>query len=204
MSNDKKIDVVFNPYTAITADIKLTNRSAANRMLINDAFKGDGITPEMFKAIKKDAPANLVHVNHFAALNVAIIASFSAADRKTLNTPTKALQDGNEPGQKGAPPKKKPTDPACAAGTKRYIQQQIGAKRNDYMGSLNTYLNGPKKKGADDKTGDKTDDKTDDKTFCLESLNAIIKRLQKAEGVEFDAVSVIGFCQTALKTIAKD
>ena len=189
MSNAKK----FNAYTAITADVKLAIRSLANRVLINDAFKASGITPEMFKAIKKDAPANLVHVNHFAALNVAIIAGFSAAERKTLNTPTKALPDGNKPGQKGDA--KKP-----AAGTKRNIQQQIGAKRNDYMRSLDLYLNGPKKKGADDKTGDKTDDKT----FCLESLNAIIKRLQKAEGVEFDAVSVIGFCQTALKTIAKD
>ena len=193
MSNAKK----FNAYTAITADVKLAIRSLANRVLINDAFKASGITPAMFKAIKKDAPANLVHINHFAALNVAIIAGFSAAERTTLNTPTKALEDGNKPGQKGAAVKP-------AAGTKRYIQQQIGGKRNDYMRSLDLYLNGPKKKGADDKTGDKTGDKTDDTTFCLESLNAIIKRLQKAEGVSFDAVSVIGFCQTALKTIAKD
>ena len=177
MSNAKK----FNAYTAITADVKLAIRSLANRVLINDAFKASGITPEMFKAIKKDAPANLVHINHFAALNVAIIAGFSAAERKTLNTPTKALPDGNNPGQKGDA--KKP-----AAGTKRNIQQQIGAKRNDYMRSLDTYLNGPKKKGADDKTGDKTDDKTDDKTFCLERATAMLKRLQKAENAEFDIV----------------
>ena len=196
MSNDKK----FNPYTAITADIKLANRSLANRVLINDEFKASGITPAMFKAIKKDAPANLVHVNHFAALNVAIIASFSAADRKTLNTPTKALQDGNEPGQKGAPPKKKPTDPACAAGTKRYIQMQIGAKRNDYMGSLDTYLNGPekKKKGADDKTGDKTDDKT----FCLERATAMLKRLQKAEDAEFDIVETQAILVKLIKMLS--
>lgn len=173
MSNAKK----FNAYTAITADVKLANRSLANRLLINDAFKASGITPAMFKAIKKDAPANLKHVNHFAALNVAIIAGFSAAERKTLNTPTKALQDGNKPGQKGAATKP-------AAGTKRYIQQQVGAKRNDYMRSLDLYLNGPKKKGADDKSGDRVDDKT----FCLERATAMLKRLQKAEDAEFDII----------------
>jgi uncharacterized protein YaiI (UPF0178 family) len=86
----------------------------------------------------------------------AIVASFTVADQRLLDTPTKGLSDA----------KKK---------HKRYMQMQIGARVNDYKRGLERRLEGPAKKGADQ-------NRTTDRTFIEERLTAIIKRCEKAEG----------------------
>jgi hypothetical protein len=71
-------------------------------------------------------------------LKAAIVASFTVADQRLLDTPTKGLSDA----------KKK---------HKRYMQQQIGARVNDYKRGLERRLEGPAKKGADqNRTTDRT------------------------------------------------
>ena len=165
----------FNAYDAVTADVKASIKSASNRTLINDWFRANGVTPGMFKSPGKDGTA--AHVQHFAAINVAIVDGFSAADKRVIRADAKALKEGNKAGQKGDA--KNP-----APGTRRYVQQQIGAKRNDYMRAFAKYLGEDGSKGADQK-------KTDDKTFCIERVVAMKKRLEKSEGAPFDIPEVI-------------
>ena len=72
--------------------------------------------------------------------------------------------------------------------------QQIGARVNDYKRGLQRRLDGPSKRGADQK-------RTDDRTFCEERLVAIIKRVQKADDPGFDAVAMVAGAQALLKLV---
>ena len=65
---------------------------------------------------------------------------------------------------------------------RKYLQQQIGSRRNDFRKSFI-------RRTEDGKTGANT--RTDDKTFVSERLIAVKKRIEKAEELPFDAVSAI-------------
>jgi hypothetical protein len=155
----------------VTAHAKAETKTAGLMAKACDAFKADGITVPMFAAADKSDKA----VEFRDALKGAIVAAFTAADRKLLDTPTKAMSDKDK-------------------DRKRYVQQQIGARINDYKRAFERRLNGPAKKGADQK-------RTDDRTFCEERLVAIIKRLQKAEAPSFDAVAMVDGAQKLLNII---
>lgn len=155
----------------VTAHAKAAVKTEGLMSKACDAFKADGIAVAMFAAADKSDKA----VEFRDALKGAIVASFKAADQRLLETPTKGLSDAKK-------------------AQKRYLQQQIGARVNDYKRGLERRLNGPTKKGADQK-------RTDDRTFCEERLVAIIKRLQKAEDPGFDAVTMVTGAQAMLKII---
>jgi len=151
-----------NVFTLITAEGKAERKLAGGRVLINDAFKADGVKAQWFKTPGKDG--EVLHTRFFGLLNAAIIEGFEKVDQKLLAAPIKSLDDD----QKAA---------------RRTAQMQIGAKRNDYQTSYANYLSPePKTKGADKRT--------DDKTFCLERVAAMLKRLEKSEGAPFDIIEV--------------
>ena len=149
---------------AITAHAKADTKVASLMTFVCDGFIADKVSLEYFKSPKKDT-SDKVHVAFFGELNSAIVASFTASDRKLLTMPVKALSDDQKK-------------------QRRYTQQQIGARRNDYQRALNKRLNPTPAKGADDK-------RTDDKTFCLERATQMLKRLEKAEGATFDVVEAL-------------
>jgi len=161
---------------AITTHSRANTKTASLMAIVLDGFIADGVSLEFFKSPKKDT-SDKAHIAFFGELNGAIMASFTASERRLINCPIKSLEAGNEAGQKGDA--KLP-----AKGTRRYIQAQIGARRNDYQRALNKRLNPTPAKGADDK-------RTDDKTFCLERATQMLKRLEKAEGATFDVVEAL-------------
>ena len=160
--------VLFTFASHVTAHAKAAVKTDGLMTKACDAFKADGVTVAMFAVADKSDKA----VGFRDALKVAIVASFKVADQRLLDTPNKGLSDA----------KKK---------HKRYMQMQIGARVNDYKRGLERRLNGPAKKGADQK-------RTTDRTFIVERLAAIIKRCEKAQGAKFDVVAVIETCRVAL------
>ena len=162
-----------NVFTLITAEGKAERKLAGGRVIINDAFKADGVKAQWFKSPGKDG--EVLHTRFFGLLNAAIVLGFEKVDQKLLAAPIKSLDDN----QKAA---------------RRTAQMQIGAKRNDYQTSFENYLSPKSKtktKGADKRT--------DDKTFCLERVAAMLKRLEKSEGAPFDIIEV----QSALVKVVK-
>ena len=149
---------------AITTHSRANTKTASLMAIVLDGFIADGVSLEFFKSPKKDT-SDKVHVAFFGELNSAIVASFTATDRKLLTLPVKALSDDQKK-------------------QRRYTQQQIGARRNDYQRALNKRLNPTPAKGADDK-------KTNDLTFCLERVTQMLKRLEKAESTTFDVVEAV-------------
>ena len=162
----------FTFVSHVTAHAKAAVKTEGLMAKACDAMIADQITVAMFSKKTDDSDRAEDFRN---GLKAAIVASFTAADQRLLDTPTKGLSDNKK-------------------AHKRYMQQQIGARINDYKRGLERRLNGPAKKGADQK-------RTDDRTFVEERLVAIIKRLQKAEDPGFDAVTIVTGAQAMLKII---
>jgi hypothetical protein len=158
----------------VTAHAKAAVKTEGLMAKACDAMIADEITVAMFSKKTDDSDRAEDFRN---GLKAAIIVSFTAADQRLLDTPTKGLSD-------------------TLKAHKRYMQQQIGARVNDYKRGLErrVYLRRPAKKGPDQK-------RTDDRTFCAERLVAIIKRLQKAEDPGFDAVTMVAGAQAMLKIV---
>lgn len=176
----KKVTV----YEAMTQHGKADDRARGILQTVLDLCVANKITPAMFQNPGKDGDP--VHVQHFERTNAAIVAAFSKEDQRTYATPTKALEEGNDVGQKG--------DPKYAApGTKRYIQQQIGSRRNAFKKALEKRLAGPVLLGANART--------DDVTFCNERLVAIHKRLEKSEDANFDIIKAMTLVTELSKVI---
>ena len=152
----------------VTAHAKAAVKTEGLMAKACDAMIADGITVTMFSKKTDDSDRAEDFRN---GLKAAIVASFTAADQRLLDTPTKGLSDNKK-------------------AHKRYMQQQIGARVNDYKRGLQRRLDGGGK-GADQ-------NRTTDRTFVEERLTAIIKRCEKAEDATFDVVSVIEACRVAL------
>ena len=156
----------------VTAHAKAAVKTDGLMAKACDAMIADKVTVAMFSKKTDDSDRAEDFRN---GIKAAIVASFTVADQRLLDTPTKGLSDTKK-------------------AHKRYMQQQIGARVNDYKRGLERRLNGPAKKGADQK-------RTDDRTFIEERLVAIIKRLQKAEDPGFDAVTMVAGAQAMLKIV---
>ena len=156
----------------VTAHAKAAIKTEGLMSKACDAMISDGITIAMFSKKTDNSDRAEAFRN---SLKTAIVASFKVADQRLLDTPTKGLSDSKK-------------------AQKRYLQQQIGARVNDYKRGLQRRLDGPSKRGADQK-------RTDDRTFCEERLVAIIKRVQKADDPGFDAVAMVAGAQALLKLV---
>jgi hypothetical protein len=158
----------FTFVSHVTAHAKAAVKTDGLMAKACDAMIADKVTVAMFSKKTDDSDRGEDFRN---GLKAAIVASFKVADQRLLDTPTKGLSDA----------KKK---------HKRYVQQQIGARTNDYKRGLQRRLDGGGQ-GADQ-------NRTTDRTFVEERLTAIIKRCEKAEKAGFDVVSVIETCRIAL------
>ena len=163
--------VLFTFASHVTAHAKAAVKTEGLMAKACDAMIADEITVAMFSKKTDDSDRAEDFRN---GIKAAIVASFSKANQQLLDTPTKGLSDAKKT-------------------HKRYMQQQIGARVNDYKRGLErrVYLRRPANKGADQK-------RTTDRTFVEERLTAIIKRCEKAEDATFDVVSVIEVCRVAL------
>ncbi len=157
----------FTFVSHVTAHAKAAVKSEGLMAKACDAMIADNVTVAMFSKKTDDSDRAEDFRN---GLKAAIVASFKVADQRLLDTPTKGLSDNKK-------------------AHKRYMQQQIGARTNDYKRGLKRRLEGGGK-GADNRTTDRT--------FVEERLTAIIKRCEKAEDPTFDVVSVIETCRVAL------
>ena len=162
----------FAPH--VTAHAKAAVKTEGLMAKACDAMLADGVTVAMFSKKTDDSDRAEDFRN---GLKSAIVASFTTADRKLLDTPTKAMSDKDKE-------------------RKRYMQMQVGARVNDYKRGLERRINGPTAKGPDKRT--------DDKTFIEERLVQITKRLEKSEGATFDVVALLSHIGRALSTLHTD
>tara|TARA_R100000005_G_C4993573_1_gene200589 strand:- start:48 stop:557 length:510 start_codon:yes stop_codon:yes gene_type:complete len=156
----------------VTAHAKAAGKTESLMAKACDAMIADKITVAMFSKKTDDSDRAEDFRN---GLKAAIIASFKVADQRLLDTPTKGLSDAKK-------------------AQKRYLQQQIGGRANDYKRGLARRLNGPAKKGADQK-------RTDDRTFCEERIVAMEKRVEKSEDAKFDVVAFKEKCEELRKIL---
>jgi hypothetical protein len=206
----------FNRYETMTAVTRGEIRLDKGRAAVNDDMKGDDILVEWFDAPKKnagDSNEDIAHLAHYEATTAAVFNGLDPAIQRLINKPIKEVPEGNAPGQRGTRRKVDEDGTVlsenAAIGTRLYWQQQIGTKVKQWKRSYDTYLNGTKKKGANQNmSGNAPTDTapaevvaTDITTYTTETLVELIKRLQKAEETPFDAHLVIETCQTALKIV---
>lgn len=154
------------PVTAAAKQAKKTQKAMAAAI---DAMVADGIKLDMFSAKTDTDDAKAFR----RELKDAIIASFTEAEQALLETPTASLS----PAKKNA---------------KRYQQQQIGARINDFKRAFakrDALKRGPTPRATD-------------AMFCKERIDQIITRLQNAAEPEVkSAVDLIGLLRQALKYI---
>ena len=105
----------------VTAHAKAAVKTDGLMAKACDAMIADGITVAMFSKKTDDSDRGEDFRN---GLKAAIIVSFSKANQQLLDTPTKGLSDAKKT-------------------HKRYMQQQIGARVNDYKRGLERRLEGP-------------------------------------------------------------
>jgi len=153
--------------TSITAD------KAGVKAL--DALIADGFDkPTDFVSPKSEG--STVKADEFNALNEAIVLGFSADIRKLLAKPVKSLTDAQKT-------------------TRRYWQQQIGARRNDFKRQITKRLDADKPTdgaGSSNRTVDQR---------IRDNLNDVIKVCQQAEEAPFDVTDMIGKVKAALAVL---
>ncbi len=103
--------------TAITEAVAAVEGAARKMESSIDALVAANMRSTDFISPKSKKYESTASPEQFAAINEAIVAGFTKANQKLLTTPTKALSDVDKT-------------------TKRYWQQQIGARRNDFQTGL--------------------------------------------------------------------
>ncbi len=140
-----------------------------------DALVADGFDkPSDFVSPKSQG--STVSAEEFNAINEAIVLGFSADIQRLLAKPVKSLTDAQKT-------------------TRRYWQQQIGAKRNEFKRAL------AKRENAE--TSGNTSRTRTPQQRVTDNLNDSIKVLQEADGVPFDTVKVLELCKKALAEATK-
>ena len=126
-----------------------------------DVLYSGGFEARFCKSPKKDSD-NVEHKEAYAALKVAVVAGFTETRRKLLDTPTKALSEKQK-------------------DTKRFWQQQIGARVNDFHKQLLR-----REDAANGVTNPRNAKSVE--TYSSEALVALKKRWESADSAEFDLV----------------
>ena len=155
-------NLILNPAnaTAITSAVSAVEgasrklKSTIDTLAANDMRSTDFISPKS-KSGESTASPEL-----FDAINAAIVAGFTARVQKLLTSPTKALGELDK-------------------ADKRYWQQQIGARRNDFKRGLE------KREGVEDKRAAQAPKSPEDKIRA--NIETIEKIVQGAEGLTFEA-----------------
>jgi hypothetical protein len=114
MSNVTLSTVAAN---AITAAVSAVEGAARKMQSSIDALVAAGMRSTDFISPKSKDGLSTASPEKFEGINTAIVAGFTARGQKLLAAPTKALSDADK-------------------AEKRYLQQQIGARRNDFQARL--------------------------------------------------------------------
>ena len=146
--------------SAITTAVGAIEGAARKMQSSVDAIAAAGGLSTDFISPKSKDGLSTASPEKFEGINAAIVAGFSARVQKLLAAPTKALSE---------------TDKA----DKRYWQQQIGARRNDFKRALE------KREGATDNRAAQQPKSPEDKIRGM--IESIEKIVQGAEGLTFDA-----------------
>jgi hypothetical protein len=137
-----------------------------------DALVADGFDkPTDFVSPKSQG--STVSVEEFNAINDAIVLGFSADIQRLLAKPVKSLTDAQKT-------------------TRRYWQQQIGAKRNDFKRGMQRRIDAASPDGGASRT------RTIDEWF-RDMANDGIKKCRAAEEAPFDIEDMISAMNTVLK-----
>jgi outer membrane PBP1 activator LpoA protein len=103
--------------TAITAAVSAVEGAARKMQSSIDTLVASGMRSTDFISPKSKDGGSTSSPEQFEAINAAIVAGFTARGQKLLAAPTKALPEADK-------------------AEKRYLQQQIGARRNDFKRGL--------------------------------------------------------------------
>ena len=114
-----------------------------------------------------------INVEEFNHINETIVMGFSADIQRLLAKPVKSLTDAQKT-------------------TRRYWQQQIGAKRNDFKRALQRRIDAASPDGGASRT------RTIDEWF-RDMANDGIKKCRNAEEAPFDIADMIKACEAVLK-----
>ena len=153
---------------AITEAVALTGKAERKFGSTIDLLAAEGFRSTDFISPKSDA--STASPEQWDAINAAIVAGFTKAAQQLLDKPTKSLEE-----------------PAKAE--KRYWQQQIGAKRNDFKRGLE------KREGADESRTPRQPKSPVEKLRA--ALEAVEKVVQGHDAWDFDAADF----QTALRSL---
>ena len=152
----------FNKETAALITSTVAAVEGASRKLAStaDTLHASGVPSTHFVSPKSKSGESTATPEEFDALNVAIVAGFTAAVQKLMAAPTKSLQDADK-------------------AEKRYWQQQIGARRNDFKRALE------KREGKADNREPQAPKSAEDKIRA--QIETIEKIVQGAEALSFEA-----------------
>jgi hypothetical protein len=167
--NDITIDRVSKAVSSsILAD---KHGSAAIDALIADGFD----KPTDFVSPKSQG--STVSVEEFDAINNAIVCGFTTDVQRLLEKPVKSLTDAQKT-------------------TRRYWQQQIGAKRNDFKRGMQRRIDAASSEGGAQRT------RNIDEWF-RDMANDGIKKCRNAEEAPFDIVEMIAAMNGVLKLVKR-
>jgi hypothetical protein len=161
MSNIKANADLLKHITQGVAAVASAIRKIASSI---DALHAGGMRSTDFISPKSKDGASTSSPEQFEAINTAIVAGFTARGQKLLATPTKALPEEDK-------------------AEKRYLQQQIGARRNDFKRGLE------KREGIADDRAPQAPKSPEDKIRAM--IESIEKIVQGAEGLTFDAADFL-------------
>jgi hypothetical protein len=160
-ANEKQAVAAFKVITTAVAAVEGAARkmaSAADELHAADFKSTDFISPKS-KGGESTATEEI-----FEKINAAIVAGFTARVQKLLAAPAKSLGDADK-------------------ADRRYWQQQIGARRNDFKRALE------KREGVDDKRAPQPPKSPEDKIRA--QIETIEKIVQGAEALTFDAAAFL-------------
>jgi hypothetical protein len=148
----------------ITAAVSAVEGAARKMQGAADTLHAEGIKSTDFISPKSKGGESTATEALFEQINAAIVAGFTARVQKLLAAPTKALSDADK-------------------SDKRYWQQQIGARRNDFKRALE------KREGVNDNRAPQAPKSPEDKIRAM--IESIEKIVQGSEGLTFDAADFL-------------
>jgi len=159
-------NLTLNPANAtiITSTVSTIEGATRKLQTSGQALHAGGMKSTDFISPKSKSGDSTASPEMFDGINAAVVAGFTARVQKLLATPTKALQDADK-------------------ADKRYWQQQIGARRNDFKRALE------KIEGKSDDRAPKTPESAEDKIRGM--IESIEKIVQNAESLTFDAADFL-------------
>ena len=161
MSN---IKLAANVSAAITAAVAAVEGASRKLTSSIDTLVSAGMRSTDFISPKSKDGASTASPEQFEAINAAIVAGFTARGQKLIAAPTKGLSDQDK-------------------AEKRYLQQQIGARRNDFKRGLE------KREGKADERAAQQPKSPEDKIRAM--IESIEKIVQGSEGLTFDAADFL-------------